>query len=49
MAEVVPAERAQPGSVARPLVAAAQRRAVERPAEGVAEDVVVGGDEVLAL
>jgi len=49
VAEVMPAERAQSGGVAGALVAAAQRGAVQRPAQGVAEDVVVRGDEILAL
>ena len=37
VAEVVQAERAQAGGVARSLVAAAQRRAIQRSAKGVAE------------
>ena len=37
-----PTERAQPGGVAGALVAAAERRAVQRTAEFAAEDVVVG-------
>jgi hypothetical protein len=42
VAEVVPVERAQTGSVAGPLVAMAQRGAVEQSAVRMAENVVVG-------
>jgi hypothetical protein len=47
VAQIVPAQRPQAGGVASVLVAAAQRRVVERTAEGIAEDIVIRGAEIV--